>query len=230
MVSRFLVCSFRFLDGIVGILLPCNFSLICNDGAALELHGRIAWMSRGVDKCGAVEWSEGEWDGSAWLTGSCVPQKGYTPLHHAVWIGPSDPPRALLAVKALLAANANVDAKNKVCRGARGRRVGVRYSPILGGGLQFLSLSYLTNPDPEPSKPQSQQHILNTNPNSRFAHYAPQPTSLDYNHHQSKHNLSSPSSWQDWCSSCAPTFWWLIPILPGYGFSISCFYVFTFGY
>ena len=64
-----------------------------------------------------------EW---AWLTGRRVAQKGETPLHHAAIEGHE------AAIKALMAAEADVNAKDQVRDGRRGsaereKRVGVGF-------------------------------------------------------------------------------------------------------
>ena len=95
-----------------------------------------------------------EW---AWLTGSRVVQDGFTPLHSAAYNGHD------AAIKALVAAKADVHAKNTVRGVALGGRGGRRrqfcFLLLLFG---VLNLKFWKDPI---RKPQTQPYILDcTNP------------------------------------------------------------------
>ena len=72
--------------------------------------GRVAWVAGGADH-------HAEW---AWLTGSRVVQHGWTPLHFAADNGHE------AVIKALVAAKADVRAKERVRGGVLGGRGGRR--------------------------------------------------------------------------------------------------------
>ena len=84
--------------------------------------------------------------GWAWLTGRRVAQEGETPLHTAAYFGRE------ASIEALLAAKADINAKNDV----RGGKVAERARGVRRGGsvllLRFsvLTLRRLKDPIPEP--------------------------------------------------------------------------------
>ena len=103
------------------------------------MRGALAWVAGGARTHTA-------W---AWLTGSRVTQFGKTPLHRVAQYGEE------IAIKALVAAKADVNAKNKVRVGEEGRclegkegaRPGFCIFRLWFGGL---NLSLLRDPIREP--------------------------------------------------------------------------------